>query len=86
MSRWMWILWRCCEGPGREGNKANKGDATGSHMDVLQKVHVWDRDPGWVRSMAPLGEDRLDVAFAPVGRQSSRRPHARSYQSASAPR
>jgi len=55
-------------------------------MDFLQKVHVWDRDPGWVRSMGPLGKDRLDAAFAPIARQSSRRPHARSYQSASAPR
>ena len=38
-------------------------------MDFLQKVHVWDRDPGWVRSMGPLGEDRLGAAFAPIGRQ-----------------
>jgi hypothetical protein len=55
-------------------------------MDFLQKVHVWDRDPGWVRSMGPFSEDRLGAAFAPIGRQSSRRPHVRSYQSASASR
>ena len=47
----------------REGNEANQGDAAGSYMDCLKKVHAWDRDPGWVRSMGPFGEDRLGTAF-----------------------